>query len=249
MGHVAIAAATIHRLSPPRPGARTMHGPGAPPLPGLHRPPSTLAWRAQAPRSPARARPATVPVASEFGIRPTRQRPGCAHRSVRVWYSPFAAGHVLHAIQRREEPARRRTLRSTSLERDGQTAHAVILARTYATTHADLWDAVTSAQRIPNWFLPITGNLELGGSYQLEGNAGGRITACSPPSSYAITWEFGGFVTWVDVQIAAEGIDRARLTITHTAHHSEHWDTFGPGATGVGFEMGLLGFAPAPHRP
>ena len=129
----------------------------------------------------------------------------------------------------------------STLERDGQTAHAVILARTYATTHEDLWDAVTSAQRIPNWFLPITGNLELGGSYQLEGNASGRITACQPPSSYAITWEFGGFVTWVDVQVAAEGIDHARLTITHTAHHSEHWDTFGPGATGVGFEMGLLG--------
>ena len=129
----------------------------------------------------------------------------------------------------------------SSLQRDGQPAHAVILARTYVTTHEDLWDAVTSADRIPHWFLPITGNLELGGTYQLEGNAGGRITACQPPSSYAITWEFGGFVTWVDVQVAAEGIDHARLTITHTAHHSEHWDTFGPGATGVGFEMGLLG--------
>ena len=128
-----------------------------------------------------------------------------------------------------------------SLERDGQPAHAVILARTYATTHEDLWDAVTSADRIPHWFLPITGNLELGGSYQLEGNAGGRITACQPPSSYAITWEFAGFVTWVDIRVAAEGPRSARFSITHTAHHSEHWDTFGPGATGVGFEMGLLG--------
>lgn len=128
-----------------------------------------------------------------------------------------------------------------SLERDGRPAHAVVLARRYATSPEDLWDAVTSADRIPRWFLPITGNLELGGSYQLEDNAGGRITACRPPSSFAITWEFGGFVTWVDVQVSAAGSDRARLTVTHTAHHSEHWDTFGPGATGVGFEMGLLG--------
>ena len=129
----------------------------------------------------------------------------------------------------------------SSLQRDGQPAHAVILARTCATTHEDLWDAVTNANRIPRWFLPITGNLELGGSYQLEGNAGGRVTACRPPSSYAITWEFGGFVTWVDVRVSAEGPHNARFTITHTAHHSEHWDTYGPGATGVGFEMGLLG--------
>ncbi len=129
----------------------------------------------------------------------------------------------------------------TSLERDGQPAHAVILARTYATTRDDLWDAVTNAQRIPGWFLPITGNLELGGSYQLEGNASGRITACTPRSNYSITWEFGGFVTWVDAAVAAEGSGASRFTITHTSPHSDHWDTYGPGATGVGFEMGLLG--------
>ena len=131
----------------------------------------------------------------------------------------------------------------SSLERDGQPAHAVILSRGYPTTLDDLWDAATNADRIPHWFLPISGNLELGGSYQLEGNAGGRITACQPPSHYAITWEFGGFVTWVNVDVSDDGSGHARFTITHTAHHSEQWDTYGPGATGVGFEMGLLGLA------
>ena len=128
-----------------------------------------------------------------------------------------------------------------SLEREGQPAHAVILARAYATTRDDLWDAATNAERIPNWFLPITGDLELGGRFQLEGNAGGSITACQPPSHYAITWEFGGDVSWVDVRVADDGSGQARLTVTHTFHHSGHWDTYGPGATGVGFEMGLLG--------
>lgn len=37
----------------------------------------------------------------------------------------------------------------SSLERDGQDARAVTLARSYATTVEDLWDAVTSAERIP----------------------------------------------------------------------------------------------------
>ena len=129
----------------------------------------------------------------------------------------------------------------SSLERDGQLAHAVILSRGYATTVQDLWDAVTNADRIPGWFLPITGKLELGGRFQLEGNAGGSITACQPPSHYAITWEFGGDVSWVDVRVADDGGGQARLTVTHTFHHSGHWETYGPGATGVGFEMGLLG--------
>ena len=86
----------------------------------------------------------------------------------------------------------------SSVVRDGQPAHAVILSRSYPTSLEDLWDAVTNADRIPRWFLPISGDLELGGSYQLEGNAGGRITACQPPSQYAITWEFGGFISWVE---------------------------------------------------
>ena len=129
----------------------------------------------------------------------------------------------------------------SSLERDGRPAHAVILARGYATTVEDLWDAVTSVERIPGWFLPITGKLELGGRFQLEGNAGGSITACEPPSHYAITWEFGGDVSWLDVRVTDDGRGQAQLTVTHTFHHSGHWETYGPGATGVGFEMGLLG--------
>ena len=83
----------------------------------------------------------------------------------------------------------------SSLERDGQAARAVTLARSYATTVEDLWDAVTKAERIGRWFLPVSGDLELGGRYQLEGNAGGTITHCERPSFLALTWEFGGDVS------------------------------------------------------
>ena len=37
-----------------------------------------------------------------------------------------------------------------------------------------------------------TGDLRLGGRFQVEGNAGGEITACDAPKHFAITWEFGG---------------------------------------------------------
>ena len=131
----------------------------------------------------------------------------------------------------------------SSLERDGQPARAVTLARSFGTTVADLWDAVTNGERIPRWFLPVSGELELGGRYQLEGNAGGTITACEPLSHFALTWEFGGDVSWVEARVSDDGAGRARLTLTHTAHLSEHWDTFGPGAAGVGWEMSLLGLA------
>ena len=131
----------------------------------------------------------------------------------------------------------------SSPERDGQPASAVTLTRGYGATVEDLWDAVTSAERIPRWFLPITGVLGSGGRYQLEGNAGGTITACEPQSHFALTWEFGGDASWVDVRFSDDGAGHARLTLTHTALLSEHWDEYGPGATGVGWELGLMGLA------
>ena len=133
--------------------------------------------------------------------------------------------------------------------RDGQPARAVTLCRTYATAVDDLWDALTNGDRIPRWFMPVSGDLEPGGRYQLEGNAGGVITACEPPSRVAVTWEFGGDVSWVEVGVADEGAGRVRLTLTHTALLSEHWERYGPGAVGVGWEMGLLGLARHIARP
>lgn len=129
------------------------------------------------------------------------------------------------------------------LERDGLPASAVTLARSYATTLEDLWDAATNVDRIPRWFAPVSGEFQLGGRYQIEGNASGEITACEAHSHYALTWVFGEWVSWVDVRVADEGSGRARLALTHTAHLSDHWDTYGPGAAGVGWEMGFLGLA------
>ena len=129
----------------------------------------------------------------------------------------------------------------SSLERDGKPARTVTVARSYQTTVEDVWDALTSSERIPRWFLPISGELKLGGRYQLEGNAGGVITACERPSYLAVTWEFGGDVSWVEVRISDEGSGQPRLTLTHTAHLSEHWSNYGPGATGVGWELGFVG--------
>ncbi len=129
------------------------------------------------------------------------------------------------------------------LERDGRTASAVALSRSYAMTAEDLWDAITDGERISRWFLTISGELRLGGRYQLEGNAGGVITACEPLSHFALTWEFAGDVSWVDVYISDDGRGRTKLTLTHTALLSAHWDEYGPGAAGVGWELTLLGLA------
>lgn len=122
---------------------------------------------------------------------------------------------------------------------EGETK-VVVSERTYRAEPSDLWDAITNPQRLPRWFLPITGDLRVGGTYQLQGNAGGTIEQCREPELLAVTWEFMGGVSWLEVQLtrADQG---TTLELRHECSVDDHWRQFGPGATGVGFDLGLLG--------
>lgn len=136
-----------------------------------------------------------------------------------------------------------------NVTRDGQPAKDVIAARVYDTDIADLWDAVTDGTRLARWFAPVSGELRLGGHYAVEGNASGTITACEAPRHFAGTWEFMGHVSWIEVFLEPEG-EGTRLEIHHIAPHpNPHWDQYGAGAAGVGWELGLLGLAEHLNRP
>ncbi len=125
---------------------------------------------------------------------------------------------------------------------EGRPARVVVATRAYHTTLDDLWDAVTSEERIPRWFLPVSGDLRLGGRYQLQGNAGGTITRCEPPRVVGMTWEFGGEVTWLEVTLEPTADGRSVLRLEHVAHVTDaRWDEYGPGAVGVGWDSALLG--------
>ncbi|MEU7799875.1 SRPBCC family protein [Micromonospora arborensis] len=123
-------------------------------------------------------------------------------------------------------------------------ARVSTLSQTYQATLDDLWDACTNAERIPRWFLPITGDLRLHGRYQLQGNAGGTIESCDPPHSFTATWEMGGEVSWIEVRLTPVDAERTRFELDHIAHvDQDRWAQFGPGAVGVGWDLGLLGLA------
>ena len=126
---------------------------------------------------------------------------------------------------------------------DAKEAHVVTISQSYDTDQNDLWDAVTNIERIPRWLMPISGDLTVGGSYQLEGQAGGTVLTCDPPKNFTATWEFGGGVSWIDVTVSADGPGRSRLVIEHIAHVDDHWDQFGPGAVGMGWDSMVLGLA------
>ncbi|APU15656.1 MULTISPECIES: SRPBCC family protein [Actinoalloteichus] len=123
----------------------------------------------------------------------------------------------------------------------------VLLRRHYAADVEDVWDACTDPDRISRWFLPITGDLRLGGRYQLQGNAGGEILRCEPPSLLAVTWVFGDApteedVTEVEVRLAPAPEGGTLFELVHTAVVDEQrWAQYGPGAVGVGWDLTVIG--------
>jgi len=121
-------------------------------------------------------------------------------------------------------------------------ARTVTIGRTYGAAIEEVWDACTNAERIPRWFLPVSGDLRLGGHYQLQGNASGTIERCDPPKSFFATWEFGGQVSWIEARLTAEAAGETRLEIEHIARvGDERWAEFGPAAVGIGWDMIVMG--------
>ncbi len=126
---------------------------------------------------------------------------------------------------------------------DEEEAATVMIAQTLREEIADVWETCTNAERIPQWFLPISGDLELEGQFQLEGNAGGTIEACDPPNGFAATWEFGGTVSRIEVRLKSVDEGQTRLELEHIVPIDEHWEQYGPGATGVGWDGAIGGLA------
>lgn len=67
----------------------------------------------------------------------------------------------------------------------------------YDTDVDDLWQAVTTPERLGRWMVPYRGDFRLGGRWEAIGSNGavycvGEITACDPPHGFTTTWQVRG---------------------------------------------------------
>ncbi len=63
---------------------------------------------------------------------------------------------------------------------------------------------------------------------------------CRAPETFAVTWEFGEMVSWLTVTLT-EADGGAVLELAHEAPvDPQMWTQFGPGAVGVGWDLGLM---------
>lgn len=106
-------------------------------------------------------------------------------------------------------------------------AASVTFRRSFPTDAADLWDVVTTPERLARWLGPVLGDLTPGGSYELrmgadepdsDQNATGVVRSCDPPRSFAVEWRFPGeepSEVGVRVEAGAPG-EGAVLVLVHT---------------------------------
>jgi uncharacterized protein YndB with AHSA1/START domain len=124
---------------------------------------------------------------------------------------------------------------------DAEEATVVTVARTYPSQIDDVWDACTNPDRLPRWFLPVSGELRLGGRYQLKGNAGGEVQRCDPPKGFAATWEYDGQISWIELRLSPTADGGTLFELDHIATvDDEFWTEYGPGAAGIGWDLALM---------
>lgn len=115
---------------------------------------------------------------------------------------------------------------------------SVTLARTYDAARDDVWDALTNPERLPRWFYPISGDLEPGGTFQFEGNAGGEIRRCDRPTALQVT--FGGPDSIVDLRLTDAG-NGTTVELVHTVPVAMAGSGAGALFVGPGWDGALLG--------
>ncbi|HEY4459394.1 MAG TPA: SRPBCC family protein [Pseudonocardiaceae bacterium] len=122
---------------------------------------------------------------------------------------------------------------------------SVLIRREYPTTVEDVWSACTEPDRLSRWFLPVTGELKVGGRYQLEGNAGGEILHCAPPELLHVTWGMGeGPASEVRLKLTQLDAETTSLELEHQrVGDPDFWSKYGPGSVGTGWDLILYGLA------
>jgi uncharacterized protein YndB with AHSA1/START domain len=115
---------------------------------------------------------------------------------------------------------------------------SVVLRRSYDAPVEDVWDACSDPDRLKRWFGSVSGDLRLGGKFQIEGNAGGEILRCEPPRLLAVSWVYGDHpADEVELRLTPEADGTTVVELEHAAAPGTVDDLAG---VGVGWDLTLL---------
>ena len=80
-------------------------------------------------------------------------------------------------------------------------ARVAVFQRRYEADIADVWSACTDPERLRRWYVPVTGDLRVGGEFEQAMMGGGTVVACEPPS-------------FLHLSLGSRGADEIELRLT-----------------------------------
>ena len=93
-------------------------------------------------------------------------------------------------------------------------------SRTYDAPIADVWDACTNPDRLRRWYVPVTGDLRLGGTFQQAGMGSGVIERCEPP--HLLTLLLGGGADEIELRLSTGDDGATNLELQHATTIDQH---------------------------
>jgi uncharacterized protein YndB with AHSA1/START domain len=100
-------------------------------------------------------------------------------------------------------------------------ARVAVFTRTYQTTVEDLWDACTHPDRLRRWYVPITGDLRVGGTFQQVNMGSGTILICDAP--HYLKLSLGGGADEIELRLSAgPGTETTTLELQHATTCDSH---------------------------
>lgn len=99
-------------------------------------------------------------------------------------------------------------------------ARVAVFRRTYDAPVDDVWEACTSPERLRRWYVPVTGDLRVGGTFHQAMMGSGVVVRCDPPALLHVA--IGGGADEIELRLTADGEHRTVLELQHATTLDAH---------------------------
>jgi len=100
-------------------------------------------------------------------------------------------------------------------------ARVAVFERTYDAPIEDVWAACTDPDRLRRWYVPVTGDLRVGGRFEQAGMGSGEIVRCEPPHRLALSLGGGG-ADEIDLRLSTGDRGGTVLELQHATTIDQH---------------------------
>ncbi len=99
-------------------------------------------------------------------------------------------------------------------------ARVAVFQRVYDAPIEDVWDACTNPDRLRRWYVPVSGDLRLGGKFAQAGMGSGTIVRCEGPNR--LTLDLANGVDEIDLRLSTNQSGATVLELQHATTCDQH---------------------------